>query len=61
MPASGMVTVAVQVYRPPSDFIREENWYSIELVPATDISVELGNTIFMSGCTTSPATTLVEH
>ena len=61
MPASGMVTVAVQVYRPPSDFIREEKWYSIELVPATDISVELGNTIFMSGCTTSPTTTLAEH
>ena len=60
-PTCGMLIVAVQVYWPPSEILREEKvWFNI-LVATTDISVVLGKTIFMWGSATSPATTLAEH
>ena len=61
IPARGMLTVATQVYRPPSDDLRGENLCSRELEPATSFSVELGNTNFISGRTTRPWAILAEH
>ena len=53
--------MAVQVYWPPSDSLRKENVRLSVLVASNGISVESGKTIFMSGSTTRPATTLAEH
>ena len=53
--------MAVQVYWPPCDVLSGENMYSTELLVITDITVELGDTIFSSGSTTRPSTTLAEH
>ena len=57
-----MLSVAVQLYWPPSDVLSGENVYITELVLLSATAVELlGNTIFMSGCTTKPTTTLAEQ
>ena len=57
-----ILTVAVQVYKPPSDVLNEENMYTSELVFIDDdITLELGAVIFRSGSTTRPTTTLAEQ
>ena len=55
-----ILIVAVQVYKPPSDVLNVENMYTSELVFINDI-VEFGPTIFRSGSTTRPSTTLAEQ
>ena len=50
--------VAVQVYWPLSDILRGEKVCSTEVVSVTDTTVELGNTMLMSGFTTRPGTTV---
>ena len=50
--------VAVQVYRPLSDILRGEKVWPTEVVSVTDTTVELGNTMLMSGSTTRPGTTV---
>ena len=61
IPTSGMLTVAVQLYWPPSDVASGENVYSTELSLLTDTTFDLGDAIFIFGCTTSPATTVAEQ
>ena len=56
-----MLSVAVQLYWPPSDVLSGENVCITELVLLSATAVELGNTIFMSGCTTKPTTVVAEQ
>ena len=50
--------VAVQVYRPLSDILRGEKVWPTEVVSVTDTTVELGNTMLISGSTARPGTTV---
>ena len=61
IPTSGMSTVAVQLYWPPSDVASGENVCSTKLSLLTDTTFDLGDAIFISGCTTSPGTTVAEQ
>ena len=63
IPASGMLTVAKQVYWPLSDSISGENTFSTELVLAAAITVELASNISvcMSGSTAKLRKRVAEH
>ena len=61
IPTSGMSTLAVQLYWPPSDVASGENVYSTEPLLLTDTMSDLGDSIFISDCTTSPGTTVAEQ
>ena len=50
--------VAVQVYWPLSDILRGEKVWPIKVVSVT---VELGNTMLMSGSTARPGTTVPDQ
>ena len=56
-----MLSVAVQLYWPPSDVLSGENVCTTEPVLLSATAVELGSIIFMSGCTTKPSTTVAEQ
>ena len=61
MLASGILIVAKHVYGPLSDNVSEENTYSTILVFNTDMVVELGKIIVMSGNVTRPDGTSAEQ
>ena len=61
IPARGILTVAVQLYWPPSDVLSGENVYFTDVVFMSDTTVELEKTIIMSGFDIRPDTTVAEQ
>ena len=61
MLVSGILIVAKHVYWPLSDNVSGENTYSTILVFNTDMIVELGKIIIMSGNATRPDGTSAEQ